>query len=221
MSIMSHDPSDFEKFILTFQEKGLGHDTCVQEYGRSTAPNMYNECALALEYKGPRYCADMLAALISDKENALVLDVAAGTGLVGQQMYKHGFRKIDAHDGAVAMLESCKESGVYTNFINCFVGEGHNLPIINDSYDAVTCSGGTCENHLPPSAQAEFARVIKPGGFFVNAYRSTVSDIEYGKRWESEALRLEDEGRWTFYGRLLFRKYNLYSDGYVDIYQVL
>ena len=59
-----------KKFVLSY----------TSDYGRSTAPTMYDECAVALEYKGPRYCADMLAALLTDKSTALVLDVAAGTG---------------------------------------------------------------------------------------------------------------------------------------------
>ncbi|XP_059153690.1 methyltransferase-like protein 27 isoform X2 [Physella acuta] len=216
-----HLPADCENFVLSFQQPGMGHDTCVQAYDKDDAVKLYAQSAVALAYRGPQYCADMAAALVGERrEEAVVLDVAAGTGLVGEELHKRGFKHIHAHDGALNMIETCKQKGIYSNFIHCLIGEGKQIPTADDTYDVLAMSGGTCENHLPPSAQQEFVRVIKPGGFFVNAYRSTMPTIEYGRLWEAEAGKLEAAGKWRFYGRLMFRKYNLYSDGFVDIYQV-
>lgn len=212
-------PVDSENFILSFQRPGMGHTTCVQAYDKETSVKLYAECAVALAYRGPQYCADMLSALLPNKE-AVILDVAAGTGLVGGELKKRGFCNIHAHDGSLNMLDTCKQKGIYSNFIHCLLGDGSQLPVSRGTYDALVMSGGTCENHLPPSAQREFIRVIKPGGYFINAYRSTMPDIEYGKMWQAESDTLEDEKKWLFYGRLCFRKYNLFADGLVDIYQV-
>ncbi|XP_059153691.1 uncharacterized protein LOC131939419 isoform X3 [Physella acuta] len=108
----------------------------------------------------------MAAALVGERrEEAVVLDVAAGTGLVGEELHKRGFKHIHAHDGALNMIETCKQKGIYSNFIHCLIGEGKQIPTADDTYDVLAMSGGTCENHLPPSAQQEFVRVIKPGGF--------------------------------------------------------
>uniref|UniRef100_A0A2C9L4Y3 Methyltransferase type 11 domain-containing protein n=1 Tax=Biomphalaria glabrata TaxID=6526 RepID=A0A2C9L4Y3_BIOGL len=215
-----HLSMECENFVLSFQKPGMGYDTCVQAYDNDQSVQLYAQSAETLAYRGPQYCADMLAGLIKYKDDALILDVAAGTGLVGAELRKRGFSQIHAHDGASNMLETCKRKGFYSHLIHCLIGEGKQLPASNNTYDAITMSGGTCENHIPPSCQEEFVRVIKPGGYFVNAYRSTMVNIEYGQRWEAEARRLEMDNKWTFYGRLFFKKYNLFSDGFVDIYRV-
>ena len=54
-------------------------------------------------YRGPAVAASALAAFISEKENSSVLDVAAGTGLVGQALFNEGFRNLIALDRSPAM----------------------------------------------------------------------------------------------------------------------
>ncbi|KAH9499066.1 Methyltransferase-like protein 27 [Bulinus truncatus] len=113
--------SEFEHFLLSFQRPGIGSEACV-------------DGSKSVGYCGPRYCADMLAALVKDKENAVLLDMAAGTGFVGEELKDRGFRHIHAHDGAVAMLEICKQKGLYSKYIHCFIQEGKTLPIYNGEY---------------------------------------------------------------------------------------
>ncbi|GFO14254.1 Williams-Beuren syndrome chromosomal region 27 protein-like [Plakobranchus ocellatus] len=221
MSQTFKTPRDAEDFLQFFHKPGLGYNTCVEEYNKINGPGSYENSIVSLNYVGPRYCAQMLSGVMNDIPNASVLDIAAGTGWVGQELRKRGFRKIDAHDGAAAMVDVCKKTGIYQNFFVSFVGDGHRLPVENETYDALTCCGATLENHLPPSSQAEFIRVIKPGGFFVNCYRKNLPDLDYGKKWRAEAQRLEDEGKWILYGRLTFRNFHKLTDGNVDIYQVL
>ncbi|KAK3755333.1 hypothetical protein RRG08_026063 [Elysia crispata] len=212
--------ADAESFLQVFHTPGLGYSSCVKEYNKGNMPDKYQECTLAVDYKGPRYCAEMLTGVfIGNPAKARVLDIAAGTGLVGKELLKRGFCNVDAHDGAEAMVEFCKSLGFYKNFYVSFVGDGHRLPIKDDTYDAVTCCGATLENHLPSSAQTEFIRVIKPGGFFVNAHRANLPEIAYGQQWREDAQRLEDEGKWTLHGRLHFRNFNKYTDGSLDIYR--
>ncbi|GFR76808.1 demethylmenaquinone methyltransferase [Elysia marginata] len=221
MSKFFEQSDDAESFLQVFHTPGLGYDSCVQEYNKGHMPGKYHESTLAVRYIGPRYCAEMLSGVYAgNPAEARVLDLAAGTGLVGQELRKRGFCNIDAHDGAAAMVEFCKATGFYNQFFVSFVGDGNMLPIEDDTYDAVTCCGATVENHLPPSAQQELVRVIKPGGFLVNAHRANLPEIPYGKQWRAEAQKLEDEGKWTLYGRLTFRNFNKYTDGSLDIYRV-
>ncbi|GFO16984.1 Williams-Beuren syndrome chromosomal region 27 protein [Plakobranchus ocellatus] len=149
--------------------------------------------------------------------------IFTSTGLIGEALYRRGFRNLDAHDGAQAMVDFCKKTGVFRDFFTCFVGNGHALPMNDNTYDGIACSGATVENHLPPSSQIEIARVIKPGGFFVNAYRANLyeTEVKYATEWREVAERLEKEGTWTLYGRFFFRKYNKPSSGQMDIYQKL
>ncbi|KAK3726874.1 hypothetical protein RRG08_011225 [Elysia crispata] len=86
-------------------------------------------------------------------------------GLIGKELYNRGFRNIDAHDGAAAMVDFCRTTGHYKEFYTCLVDSGHTLPIKDNRYDAISCSVATVINHLPPSTQHEIIRIIKPGGY--------------------------------------------------------
>ncbi|XP_059143267.1 uncharacterized protein LOC131930699 [Physella acuta] len=222
-----------DNYIYGFQMPGNGTKQCIEEYGDGEKVKVYEELSLRLNYSGPLYCADLLSGLIQDRSKALVLDVGAATGWLGEELHKRGFRKIVAHDGAQAMLDICREKNVYSSFICSIVDEGYKFPEKTDTYDAVTISGAVCENHLPPSCQIELIRITKPGvgfnshyikvyfpRFIIHAYRTTVLNLDYGRAWENEAKRLVSEMKWTLYGRLMAPGYSKIVEGYVDIYKV-
>ena len=48
-------------------------------------------------------------------------------GIIGKALYDQGFRNIDAHDGAAAMVDFCRTTGHYNGFHTCFVGNGDKL----------------------------------------------------------------------------------------------
>ena len=43
-----------------------------------------------MRYNGPTYAAETLAKYLADKKDARILDVAAGTGFVGEEVSKTG-----------------------------------------------------------------------------------------------------------------------------------
>ncbi|GFO14257.1 Williams-Beuren syndrome chromosomal region 27 protein [Plakobranchus ocellatus] len=217
------DVREAENFLQFFHKPGLGYTNCVLEYNKESTVKGYKDSSTVLSYESPGFIANMLAGLITDMENAKILDLCAGTGYVGEALHKRGFRNLDAHDGAQAMVDHCKKTGVYQNFFKCFVGDGNTLPMKDNTYDGIGCSGATVENHLPSSAQIEIARVIKHGGFFVNSYRANLyeTEVEYATEWRELAEKLEKEGTWMLYGRFFFRKYNKMSQGQMDVYQKL
>ncbi|GFO16987.1 Williams-Beuren syndrome chromosomal region 27 protein [Plakobranchus ocellatus] len=216
-----HSFKDASEFIQSFHKPGLSSTECVSGYNEESAIKVYNDYSIVLSYNGPVYIANMLAGLIPDKDKTKVLDLAAGTGLVGEALYKRGFRNLDALDGGEALVNFCKSTGVFQDLFTCIIGDGHKLPMKDNTYDAIACSGGTIENHLPPSSQIEIARIIKPGGFFVNAYRANLHETEeeYANEWREVAERLENEGTWTLYGRFFFKKFHKLSQGQMDVYQ--
>ncbi|KAK3774189.1 hypothetical protein RRG08_001324 [Elysia crispata] len=212
-----------EEFLQRFHREGLGYDECVKAYDNEKVVKTYHSMGEVMNYGAPGMLANMLAGLIPDMSKAKILDLAAGSGMIGKGLYDRGFRNVDAHDGAAAMVDYCRTTGHYKDFFTCFVGNGHTLPMEDDTYDGISCSGATVNNHLPPSAQSEIARVIKPGGFFVNAYRANLyeTEVEYATQWREEAERLEKEGKWILYGVLNFRRFIKVTAGRMDIYQVL
>lgn len=66
-------------------------------------------------YRGPKLTANLCEIFISDK-SARILDVAAGTGLVGKHLAEKGYKNIDALEPAEKMVEVAREKNVYTNF---------------------------------------------------------------------------------------------------------
>ncbi len=63
-------------------------------------------------YRGPHILADFCNILISDK-NARILDVGAGTGLVGEHLKKRGFFNLDALEPSRGMLEVAESKDIY------------------------------------------------------------------------------------------------------------
>ena len=49
--------------------------------------------------------------------------------MIGKGLYDRGFRNVDAHDGAAAMVDYCRTTGHYKDFFTCFVGNGQTLPM--------------------------------------------------------------------------------------------
>ncbi|XP_021349292.1 Williams-Beuren syndrome chromosomal region 27 protein-like isoform X2 [Mizuhopecten yessoensis] len=84
----------------------------------------YEEDMHTVEYRGPAIVADVLAELYpGTRENVCILDVAAGTGLVGVELAKQGFVKVDALDPSQGMLDEAKTKGVYQKMICSYFDE--------------------------------------------------------------------------------------------------
>ncbi|CAG5119153.1 unnamed protein product [Candidula unifasciata] len=182
----------------------------------------YELTAEVLQYQAPRYCADLLAGLLVNvRAHAKVLDAAAGSGHVGVELSKRGFNNITAQDGSFCMLDLCREKGVYRNYMCCLIESDGRLPIDDGVYDAVTVSGAIMEHHLPQSCQAEFARVVKPGGYIITAYDSDILDSDYGRLWEKETRRLLEDGVCSLYAKVIVPNYLKDKKGVINILQVL
>ncbi len=70
----------------------------------------------------PMAAAYMLAGHLGDKESA-ILDVGAGTGLVGAALAPLGFHEIVGIDLSPAMLSKAEEKGVYRALVCCAIGD--------------------------------------------------------------------------------------------------
>ena len=60
----------------------------------------------------------VLEKYAGDNKNIRILDVAAGTGIVGQVLNQLGFSDVDALDVSEKMLKKAREKNVYRNFIH-------------------------------------------------------------------------------------------------------
>ncbi|OWF52505.1 Williams-Beuren syndrome chromosomal region 27 protein-like isoform X1 [Mizuhopecten yessoensis] len=158
----------------------------------------YEEDMHTVEYRGPAIVADVLAELYpGTRENVCILDVAAGTGLVGVELAKQGFVKVDALDPSQGMLDEAKTKGVYQKMI-CSYFDEKELNIEPDTYDVIVICGACSNRHLPCDCLWEAVRLVKPGGYFVMATRPTQLNTiqEYKGHLEPLMDEIEKEGKW-------------------------
>lgn len=167
------------------------------EFYNSWAEN-YDEEVAALKYRGPSVATNSIVSHFSgDREAAVVLDVACGTGLVAKQMKEHGFRHFVGIDGSEAMLKLAKESGLYQDLKQSMLGE-EPLPVQwANSFDLVMIVGGLGSGHIPVCAVRDLCKSAKPGGYICLSSRGDHRNVEFKAALESELRKMVEEGLWT------------------------
>ncbi|XP_033762407.1 methyltransferase-like protein 27 [Pecten maximus] len=176
----------------------------------------------SIAYRGPAFVGSVLAKLYPGaKEDVRILDVAAGTGLVGEQLAKQGFVQIDALDPSQGMLDEAKTKNVYQALICSYFNEKE-LDIAPDTYDVIVISGGYSNSHLPLDCVWEAVRLLKPGGYFVVAARPVLLQTveEYKGHFEPLMDKIEKEGKWTKISKEVVPDYQKGKEGIIFVYQM-
>jgi len=127
-------------------------------------------------YTAPEVAAKCLAKYAQPESR--VLDLGAGTGLVGEFLAKEGFTNIAALDLSDDMLAVAKKKECYNEFL---MMDAEALDIDDDSYDVGVSVGTFTPNHVGLKAMNEFVRVVRPGGIICLSLRDDfVADISNG-----------------------------------------
>ncbi|XP_066280456.1 methyltransferase-like protein 27 [Branchiostoma lanceolatum] len=184
---------------------GIKTDEVIDMY--KTWAKVYDKDMESEGYNGPHKVAKVLAESQGDKRDIRVLDVAAGTGLCGQELSKLGFSNVDALDASQDMLNVAKTKNVYKNFIKELLGPNR-LGIDDDTYDAVIGSGLFATGHVKPDCLEELIRVVKPGGVIcLNIGEERLRTNEDCKDLESRTAALQSKGLWQQVSREIFPGY--------------
>lgn len=134
------------------------------------------------------------AAALADalpERGASIIDIGCGTGLVGAELARHGFQRIDGLDISEDMMALADAKGCYRNLMAGDVMAG--LDMADATYEAAICVGSFAPGHLGPAAFREIIRLVRPGGpiiIFMNA-QPYVDD-----GYQFHVDRLVAEGRW-------------------------
>lgn len=91
-----------------------------------------------------------------------VLDLGAGTGLVGAALAARGIGPLDGADLSPEMLAVARGRGVYRALVAGDVLAG--LPLAEGTYAGVVSAGTFTLGHLGPEALPEAVRLLAPGG---------------------------------------------------------
>jgi 2-polyprenyl-3-methyl-5-hydroxy-6-metoxy-1,4-benzoquinol methylase len=136
-----------------------------------------------------------LDTTIDDKHQLQILDLACGTGLTGQELYKRGYTTIDGLDISQGMIEQANKKQVYRNLYNSTLEEFPTL--LNDintnqsikRYDVITCTGGIGVGHIEAAMLYELPKFVKPKGHIIfglrddhldHGYAAVIDNMTYG-----------------------------------------
>ncbi len=108
-----------------------------------------------------------LESVLNDK-NALVLDVACGTGDLALEMQKAAKAKVIGTDFCRPMLEIAKDKNAPENLtIPYLEADGMNLSFADETFDAVTIAFGLRNFSNWQDGLKELQRILKPNGKLV------------------------------------------------------
>ncbi|MGX5805157.1 class I SAM-dependent DNA methyltransferase [Bradyrhizobium sp. Arg314] len=157
--------------------------------------NSYDLDTIHYGYCGPMIVAELagvvqMAYLARERAAISIMDAGCGTGLVGVELERLGFRVIDGFDLSEEMAEKARHTHVYRHV------RGHvdlNVPLsdYSASYDITVCCGVLTVGHVQPDRLRELARITRPEGFIITNTRKSYADAT---RFEDEVKRLQDEG---------------------------
>lgn len=95
-------------------------------------------------------------------KNCSIIDFGCGTGLLGIQLAKKGFKYIDGLDYSDKMLEIAKSEGIYHCLNQCVLGIKQFPEKFIGKYDIVTSWGLICLNHAGENIFHEMISAINP-----------------------------------------------------------
>jgi len=130
-----------------------------------------SDFALHSSYQSPKKISNYFNKH-SKNTDTPILDVGAGTGLVGELLNVKGKKEIIGIDISSEMLSQAKIKGCYTSLIEADITK--KIPLKNNSIGAVVSAGTFTHGHVGPEAFDELLRITKPGGLFVLSINSKV-----------------------------------------------
>eukprot|EP00092_Neocalanus_flemingeri_P008693 GFUD01009363.1.p1 GENE.GFUD01009363.1~~GFUD01009363.1.p1 ORF type:complete len:219 (+),score=70.13 GFUD01009363.1:95-751(+) len=150
-----------------------------------------------------------------------ILDVACGTGLVGDALVKRGFSNITGLDFCKSMLDIANKKGVYKELLESSFGAEVPTCLSENSFDCVVMKGGFAAGHLPLASLGTMAKLCKPGGVVINSMTLEYTKIvEEYRGIEEYVKKLQDEGVWKIIKRKVIEDYINGKQGVIHILQV-
>lgn len=173
-------------------------------------------------YCGPMIVAELAGAvqtayLARHRTAIAVLDAGCGTGLVGVELERLGFRLIDGIDLSEEMAEKARRTRVYRHVRGNVDLNERLAEYSSASYDITVCCGVFTLGHVRPEGLRELARITRPNGFIIASTRKSYADTA---SFEVEVRRLQDAGILVTAQRLNDGRYVAEEDAHYWVFQV-
>ena len=152
--------------------------------------NKYNKDMLDWNYTGPK---ETVETFIKHETNTdgLIFDAGCGTGLVGLELKKFGFKKFHGADLSQKLLDNIP-SNLYLKLLKLDLNQ--KIDISDNVYDAVFCVGTFTFSHVKPKALDEFVRITKKGGLICFTINEGIYK-EYG--FDKKINELKNSNFWS------------------------
>tara|TARA_B100000902_G_scaffold369439_1_gene393675 strand:- start:444 stop:1070 length:627 start_codon:yes stop_codon:yes gene_type:complete len=149
----------------------------------------YNKDMVEWNYTGPKETVDVIKKYSTNKD-ILIFDAGCGTGLVGLQLKKFGYKKFHGADLSQKLLDTVPKN-LYQKLMK--VDLNQNINAKDNFYDLVMCVGTFTFGHVKPSALDEFVRITKKNGFICFTINEGIYK-EYG--FDKKIDKLKKENKW-------------------------
>jgi SAM-dependent methyltransferase len=183
-------------------------DEVMKYYDEWGASNKYDQDMFNWKYSGPKETVEVFKKHAKDKD-IKIYDAGCGTGLVGVELRKFGYKYYDGADLSQKLLDLVP-AGLYQKLIK--VDLNKNIDVQNNTYDAVMCVGTFTFGHVKPHALDEFVRITKNGGlicFTINegiyeeyGFDKKIDELKKNNNWrvieffKSDYIKSKDVNAW-------------------------
>jgi SAM-dependent methyltransferase len=197
--------------VKMFYEVNSQDPTKINEFYNTMGADGYDQWAKVVNFTEPFEIINQVShsreegGLEMPKDTAL-LDVGAGTGIIGNNLAKLGYHNLEALDASEGFAARLSASGTYSDVHCMFLGMGADVfPFhLRSKYDVITASGTFMPNHMPASAIDDIHSALKVGGVLVTAMRGSIweqgNELGYRDKFDQMVAdgKFELVKTWTF-----------------------
>lgn len=143
----------------------------------------------AFNWIGPERVVEVFAGQVA--KDARVLDIGAGTGMVGALLAKRGYADLTAIDLSQGMLDEARQKDVYRELRTMVLGK--HLDYEDDAFDAGVSCGVFTLGHAPASSFDELIRIVRPGGLLIFSVQTVAYETA---GFKDKFAELTAAGKW-------------------------
>ena len=152
--------------------------------------NKYNKDMIEWNYTGPKESVDVVKKYVNNKD-ALIFDAGCGTGLVGLELKKFGYKNFHGADLSQKLLDTVPEN-LYKKLTKVDLNQA--IDVKDNFYDAVMCVGTFTFGHVKCDALDEFLRITKKDGLICFTINEGIYE-EYG--FDKKIENLKKSNKWV------------------------
>ena len=164
-------------------------DEVMRYYDDWGIENKYDQDMIDWKYSGPKETVEVFKKYQNNKD-IKIYDAGCGTGLVGAELKKFGYKFYDGADLSQKLLDLVPKS-LYQKLSK--VDLNKSIDVQNNTYDAVMCVGTFTFGHVKPHALDEFIRITKNKGLICFTINEGIYE-EYG--FDKKIKALSEKNNW-------------------------